>query len=131
MPDDNERSTNGWTEWGKFVLKELERLNKVIADLISSYNNELKAIRKEMKERDEEIVGLKIKSGVWGLIGGLIPVLIVLILFWMNFQAADRRYANSMNEILNKIESKYHIEETVTKDPQGTRTMVDIYKGGK
>jgi len=84
-----------------------------------------------MKERDEEIVGLKIKSGVWGLIGGLIPVLIVLILFWMNFQAADRRYANSMNEILNKIESKYHIEETVTKDPQGTRTMVDIYKGGK
>ena len=63
--DDN----NGWDEWKNVVLREL------------------KDIRTEQKETRSDVVNvrldisrLQIKSGVWGAIGGAIPV-VVLIAF--------------------------------------------------
>jgi hypothetical protein len=73
MPNVNLQSPppgNGWNEWGKHVLRELERLNDCYDDLKTDVSN----VR-------IEIAMLKIKAGVWGLIGGAIPVLITVILY--------------------------------------------------
>jgi hypothetical protein len=50
------------------VLKELENLGRVQED-----------IRKDITLIREEIASLKVKSGVWGLVGGMIPVAIAII----------------------------------------------------
>lgn len=59
---------NGWNEWSKHVLTELERLSKVCDD-----------IRKQQERIRIDIATLKVKSGVWGAIAGLIPSGLVLI----------------------------------------------------
>lgn len=58
---------NGWNEWSKYVLKELERL----ADCYDALDQKLNKI-------DKEIVRLKVKSGIWGALAGAIPVVIGL-----------------------------------------------------
>lgn len=62
-------SENGWLQWGKHVLEELKRLN-------TCYDNLLK----ENGKMRVEIAKLKVKSGIWGLAGGSIPVAIAIIL---------------------------------------------------
>ena len=59
---------NGWSEWSRHVLSELERLNKCYESLDKKLNNV--AI---------EIAMLKVKSGIWGLVAGAIPVAIMII----------------------------------------------------
>lgn len=62
MPMGNSGS-NGWIEYRKLVLKELEDLSRAVAE-----------IRTEQTKIREAIAGLNVKSGVWGLVGGAIPV---------------------------------------------------------
>ncbi len=66
MPDEE-----GWNTWSKYVLKELERLNNVA-----------EAMNAKLDKVITDITVLKMKAGVWGLIGGMIPILIALC-FWM------------------------------------------------
>lgn len=54
---------NGWKEWSKYVLKELERIS-----------DQQTKIEKDIHNISIEIAMLKVKSGVWGLIGGALPV---------------------------------------------------------
>jgi hypothetical protein len=61
---------NGWNEWSKHVLAELERLN----DCYNGVNGQLQKIH-------VEIAMLKVKSGIWGAIGGCIPLLITVIMY--------------------------------------------------
>jgi len=75
MPGDN-LIDNGWKEWSKHVLAELERLNDNYSKLDSVFNSEFRKI-------SVEIAMLKVKSGIWGLIGGTIPILITLILLYL------------------------------------------------
>ena len=62
-------SPNGWDTWSKHVLTELERLHgdtEQIKRLVSEINGEIKL--------------LKYKSGIWGAIAGMIPILVYLFL---------------------------------------------------
>lgn len=59
---------DGWQEWSKFVLKELKRLSDAY-DKLSDAMSHTKA----------EIAMLKVKSGVYGLVGGAILVVIFLL----------------------------------------------------
>lgn len=61
---------DGWKEWSNYVLKELERLDECYQRLDTKVGQVL-----------EEIARLKVKSGVWGALGGLIPVIIVIALY--------------------------------------------------
>ena len=52
------------------------------------YQREFNYIRRSLERLEENVTllrvdvgGLKIKSGVWGLIGGMIPVAIIVILW--------------------------------------------------
>ena len=61
--------TNGWTEYSKLVLSQLEEHGDVLKD-----------INRELTNMRVEIGMLKVKSGVWGVIGGVIPVTIAIII---------------------------------------------------
>lgn len=64
----DEERANGWTEWGKFVLKELERLN-------DCHEEQTKLI----STIQIDIAMLKVKSGIWGFAAGLIPAIGIVI----------------------------------------------------
>lgn len=66
----NDPNINGWNEWSKYVLKELERLNVCYEKL----DTRLDTIT-------TDLALLKAKAGVWGLLGGLIPV--AMMIGWM------------------------------------------------
>jgi len=63
-----EQEKDGWPEWSRFVLKELERLNSCQAD-----------IYKKINHISVDIAMLKVKSGIWGSIGALIPIIVFII----------------------------------------------------
>lgn len=60
---------NGWNEWSRYVLKELERLN-------TCYEQ----VRIELGNIKTEVTMLKVKAGFWGLLGGAIPIAIALLI---------------------------------------------------
>lgn len=62
-------SENGWDQWAKFVLHELERLN---------INYE--ALRKEVGKIHTEVATLKTKAGLWGAVGAAVTVLLMLVI---------------------------------------------------
>lgn len=63
--------TNGWIEYRALILSELKTLN-----------TEVTSMREEQVKIREDIATLKVKSGIWGLAGGLIPVLITLAVYF-------------------------------------------------
>lgn len=65
----DEWSRNGWTKYQLMVLNQLENHHKDLA----SMNEKISDIR-------VEISALKVQAGVWGLIAGLIPAAIALII---------------------------------------------------
>lgn len=54
----------GWTQYGKLVLSELERLSRETAKIQTGIN-----------KVHIDIATLKIKSGVWGAIAGSLAVI--------------------------------------------------------
>lgn len=67
MTTGNERQDNGWSEWSKYVLKELERMH-----------DWLNEIEKKVNSQRVEIAMLQVKAGLWGALGGIIPLLVLL-----------------------------------------------------
>ena len=61
-------ATNGWNEYSRLVLAELERLN-------INYQR----IEEGQTSIRIEIGKLQIKSGVWGLIDGTIPIVVTIL----------------------------------------------------
>ncbi len=64
-------SNNGWDEWGKHVLAEVERLSA-----------EIHAMRKEQNIMGKQLAALRVKSGVWGAMGACIPIALLLLIAW-------------------------------------------------
>jgi hypothetical protein len=67
-----ENNNQGWKEWSKYVLKELERLNECYEKLDT-----------KMNDIATDISVLKVKAGIWGLVGAAIPVTALLILQYL------------------------------------------------
>ena len=63
---------DGWQKWSTFVLEELKRLNKNYEELTKKVNDELSELK-------AEVAMLKVKSGVYGLVGGAILLLIFFL----------------------------------------------------
>ena len=72
ISDPTSDPTNGWIEYKKLILSDLKELN-----------DDYKGLRGEIAALREDVAGLKVKSGIWGAIAGVIPVAIgLLILFF-------------------------------------------------
>ena len=65
----NPEKENGWDEWSKHVLAELERQNRNIEKLFG--------ITSQCRI---EIAKLQVKSSIWGGLSGLIAALTVILL---------------------------------------------------
>lgn len=63
---------NGWREYQRLVLEKLDR-----------HENRLDSIDKSLGKLREEIVILKVKCGMYGVAGGLIPVLIAALVAYL------------------------------------------------
>lgn len=83
---------NGWNQWSKYVLKELERLNESIlrsektnAETSEKLNihidNKVQHLDNKIENINKDIISLKIKSAGWGFLAGTIPVVIGIILW--------------------------------------------------
>ena len=59
-----------WAKASEHIRSELERLNECY-----------KSLDEKVDKISIEIATLKVKSGVWGAIGGLIPFVIMLIIW--------------------------------------------------
>jgi hypothetical protein len=79
---------NGWNEWEKKVLSDLQRLtdgqektNDKLDDFIT---DDFSKFRAEVRT---EIALLKMKAGVWGAAAGVIPtvaaILLAIVLGWV------------------------------------------------
>lgn len=58
-----------WQEYQRLVLDELKR-----------HGCQLDGLETSVATVRTDVAALKVKSGVWGLLGGLIPVLVLLLL---------------------------------------------------
>ena len=65
-------SDNGWNKYQELVLAELER-----------HDSKLEAINDRLSVMMSRISALEVRAGVWGLIGGLIPVAVALALVFL------------------------------------------------
>lgn len=66
---DQLKGGNGWQEYQRLVLHEL----KAHTDSLSEFSKELNTVKVELGM-------LKVKSGLWGLMGGFVPVAIAVIM---------------------------------------------------
>ena len=63
---------NGWNEWSRHVLAELTRLNNCYDE-----------INKSVSKIHVEIAMLKVKSGMWGAVGGIFTAACVLFIKYL------------------------------------------------
>lgn len=61
-------SGNGWNRHEEHVLRKLEELR-----------GDQKRIYEEIQSLGRDVAALKVKAGVWGMLGGLVPVVIFLV----------------------------------------------------
>ena len=66
--------TDTWKEWSKHVLMELKRLSDKSDQLDKKLDDRLTQLA-------IEIAKLKVKSSIWGMLGGALPVLIGLLIW--------------------------------------------------
>ena len=67
---------NGWNEWSKHVLHELERMNDCFERL-----------RDDQQAVDKRLTILEIRAGLFGALGGSLPVLIYILIDYFNNHA--------------------------------------------
>jgi len=82
MPTNGENKLNekdGWDEYRIYILKALERYNEDLDDV----RNLQTVIVKDLSDVKAQLAGLKVQSGIWGLIAGSLPVLVAMLLKWM------------------------------------------------
>lgn len=63
-----------WEQYQKYVLNELQRHNML-----------LEKISDKLSKVDSEIATLKVKSGLWGMLGATVPLAIAMSFKLLNF----------------------------------------------
>ena len=61
-------NTDGWMEYRKHVLSELER-----------HSDGLEILQRDVAAIHSEIAALKVKAGLWGLVAGAIPTALLAL----------------------------------------------------
>ena len=85
---------NGWTEYREFVLRELQRMEARMSTdfhahrenderLSEEINASLREINTSVRSLERDMVGLKQRAGVWGLVAGAIPAAIALVILYL------------------------------------------------
>lgn len=83
MPKKPSEINESWNVWGKHVLEELRRLNGNYEDLKKKIDSTQTEVWKAIGELQIEGAKFKVKSGVWGLIGGALAVIPTLVFLFL------------------------------------------------
>ena len=62
---------NGWSKYEKMVIDKLD-----------DHDDKFNGIESKLTQIQVDIATLKVKAGVWGGIGGLIPAVIAIVMFY-------------------------------------------------
>jgi len=76
----SDEAGNGWGEYRKLVMTEIERLAREIRHERNNGKQVQQHLWDQMLRIEKEIATLKVRCGVWGLVGGLIPVVTALLM---------------------------------------------------
>ena len=71
---------NGWDEYRKLVMREIERLTSEIRHSRNNHEQGLQGLYERLIETEKHVATLQVKCGIFGLLGGLIPAVTALIL---------------------------------------------------
>ena len=77
MTDGEER--NGWNEYQRLVMAELARLDVAILANRAHFDRRMDTMTTAVAAIHVEIATLKVKSGMWGAVAGLIPGAAILV----------------------------------------------------
>ena len=71
MDDELMAENNGWSKYEKMVIDKLD-----------DHDDKFNGIEDKLTQIQVDIATLKVKAGVWGGIGGLIPAVIAIDMFY-------------------------------------------------
>ena len=71
MDDELMAENNGWSKYEKMVIDKLD-----------DHDDKFNGIESKLTQIQVDIATLKVKAGVWGGIGGLIPAVIAIVMFY-------------------------------------------------
>lgn len=71
---------NGWDEYRKLVMTEITRLTSEIRNERNNARTVQQHMFDRMTEMEKELAMLKVRCGIWGLMGGLIPAVSALVI---------------------------------------------------
>ena len=71
---------NGWNEWSKHVLAELERLNEQYEKITNEIQRVNSRNLKVVQDLRVELATLKVKASIWGATAGMVPVVVLILL---------------------------------------------------
>ena len=71
MDDELMAEDNGWSKYEKMVIEKLD-----------DHDDKFNGIEDKLTQIQVDIATLKVKAGVWGGIGGLIPAVIAIVMFY-------------------------------------------------
>ena len=71
MDDELMADDNGWSKYEKMVIEKLD-----------DHDQKFTGIEDKLTQIQVDIATLKVKAGVWGGIGGLIPAVIAIVMFY-------------------------------------------------
>jgi len=73
---------NGWDEYKRVVVDRLDRLDNSVSALSGKIDY---LVSNDLSHLKVEIAVLKIKAGLWGLVGASIPSSIAIIVYYLKF----------------------------------------------
>lgn len=71
---------NGWDEYRKLVMRELERLTSEIRHSRNNHEQGLQGLYERLIETEKHVATLQVKCGIFGLLGGLIPTVTAMVI---------------------------------------------------
>ena len=71
MDDELMADDNGWSKHEKMVIEKLD-----------DHDDKFNGIEDKLTQIQVDIATLKVKAGVWGGIGGMIPAVIAIVMFY-------------------------------------------------
>ena len=71
MDDELMAEDSGWSKYEKMVIDKLD-----------DHDDKFNGIEDKLTQIQVDIATLKVKAGVWGGIGGLIPAVIAIVMFY-------------------------------------------------
>jgi len=71
MDDELMTENNGWSKYEKMVIDKLD-----------DHDDKFSGIEDKLTQIQIDIATLKVKAGVWGGIGGMIPAVIAIVMFY-------------------------------------------------